>query len=52
MSKKAYWSNNGKGTGIAPAEKRQPITAEKRQAADDALAAVAKRIRDAKEQGK
>jgi hypothetical protein len=52
MSKKAYWSNNGKGTGVAPAEARQPITEEKRQAAEDALAATAKRIREAKEQGK
>ena len=49
MSNKAYWSNSGKGTGVAPAEARQPITDEQMQEAADALAAIAKRVRDAKE---
>jgi hypothetical protein len=48
MNRKAYWSNGGKGTGIAPADKRQPITAEKIAQADAALAAAAQRIRNNK----
>jgi len=53
MSKKAYWQTMGsEGTSIAPAEARDEITEDERQAAEDALAAVAKRIREAKEQGK
>lgn len=46
MSGTAYWSNGGKGTGVAPADKRQPITAEKIAQADAALAAIAQRIRN------
>jgi hypothetical protein len=36
------------GTRIAPADKRQPITAEKIAQADAALAAAAQRIRNNK----
>jgi hypothetical protein len=53
MSNKAYWQTMGsEGTSIAPAELRDEITEAERQAAEDTLAAVAKRIRDAKEAGK
>ena len=47
MNTTAYWRQMGSGgTRIAPAEKRQPVTAEQIAQAEAELAVIAERIRN------